>query len=475
MAFQSGVRVSTVRRSHMTDTGWLASQAMGAKRPVRKSAGNTPFEILFWLTVLVVGSLDYFLGVRSAYWLVYIYMVAFSLAVFGAIALQRKAPSDGGQPTGVSMFLCLGFLALLTASTLTQSANTAIVLVGAKVYLPFFIFVLAIACLDRVDGLKAFLRKAFLALPQIQLPFVLYQHFVIAPARRTVKWDAVAGSFGGDSQAGGASAVLMVFVIISIMFAVADLMSRHRSKTYPIVVILTSLIIIALGEMKAALVFLPAALLVQNLPYMIRRPHALLLFVGLAALFTWGYLQIYEDLYWSAGMQRVASMQDRINQMTSYFFDPNFIARSGEVSRGASLQIWLRDPDTDIVNRLFGYGAAASRALSTVAVGQIGLRYGGLDVGATALTQLLWDCGVVGLTMFLVLSFLAIFRAGAAELAEARKASDYPALTYAATIFLFISTIFYNRWIVDQAAEQMILATFLGLAIRQARSVKSAR
>jgi hypothetical protein len=137
--------------------------------------------------------------------------------------------------------------------------------------------------------------------------------------------------------------------------------------------------------------------------------------------------------------------------------------QTGEISRGASIALWIDDQYTDWPNRLIGFGPAASRAKSVVAVGVIAQRFAPLSIAATTLAMLLWDAGVISALLFsgliLVTLVYAMRLIRDENLSATHRAS---ARMVASLLAVFVTMLFYDRALVDEPCTQLLLALLIG-------------
>ena len=275
--------------------------------------------------------------------------------------------------------------------------------------------------------------------------------------------DAIVGTFGGDPYGSGENPTLLLFSIIAILVALEMRQTARLSRTAFAVICAICAANIMLGEVKAAFVLLPLGLVVQQRLGV--RVNWLKAAAGLAFLAVFLVLlgQAYEALFWSDATSGNLAFLEKVQESIGYFFDPNSLNfETGEVSRGASLVVWWNH-DVDVVHRLFGYGIGSTRLDSAVANGVIGLLFAPLDVASTALSQLLWDGGVVG-TLFYIAAMIALY-VRVAKLAR-RATTEVGALqmrTVAAIIALFFPFLIYNRDMLVSPAEQLLIVTLFAL------------
>lgn len=422
---------------------------------------------LLVVTFLLQGLATYFLRFQQAAWLPYLLCLLLSLK---AIRFpDSRAVATGAMPVWNSapvVCLLLYFFSLL-ATTLLNQPPMMQVIIGLKNALPLWVAAVLVyqaASLPKfLDRIWAVLNVAFF----LQVPLVLYQHFVIVPSRRdaeTTGMDAVVGSFGGLIEAGGANATLVIFTLTVMAYHLA-LWARSAASLGRVAIYwIVGLGIIVSGEVKAVLIWIPVVLL-----YVLRRRvlasfGSALISLLMSAVIVAGLFAAYSQLYWTKIAHR--SNADLISRM-NYFFDTgNVNYRSGEISRGASLALWAQDPAADAPRRLLGYGPGASRVSATGGLGEVARRYAPLSIAATSVALLLWDTGVLGLLSFAgVLAstwWLLRKQAGDARLpTRDRAAAD----AFGATVLMLLSLMIYNRGLNDEPSIQLLMAIVLGCAL----------
>lgn len=316
--------------------------------------------------------------------------------------------------------------------------------------------------------------KTLLFVAAVQLPFVFYQHFVVMPQRAAMwAFDAVVGTFGGDPVSGGANITLVLYALVASLYATALYRNSLLQRKRWVAVLGISGIVIILGEVKLVVVLIPTSFFIlyldrfrQNWRSLVR--FTLVVTVGLMAL-----LAFYQAVYWDDSL-RSRGIVESMEKSVSYIVDPyNMTLKTGEVGRFASLHLWWSDPKTDVIQRLVGYGLGASRSRSTVALGEVAQRYWPYDINSTAMAMLLWDAGILGFVCFSSLVLCGAFFAYRLSSAEAIPIQQRAGLRTAssALVCLFIM-IPYNRYIVDQSPEQLLMVFCLGYAMHCYRKWK---
>lgn len=420
--------------------------------------------LLMLLTFVVQGCLTYFLNFEQASWLPGMFCGLIAIRLFVELFRDHAALQRFSHSVLLLPMLCLfGYLGTLLVSSLVETPPVVSVIFGVKNALPFWfvtLFVIAINHQERVRNLFWWLIGAIFFL---QLPLVILQHFVIAPARQAIySWDAVVGTFGGNMEGGGSNSTLTIFAI----WGLAYFGSLYQRALLPLSALLlaagTTLAIIFLGEVKAAFLWLPMAMAITFRKLIFRNVTSFLLAGVLTAGLLVAIWTAYDALYWSSET-KAASTEDRMGEMYYFFDEKQIDPKTGEISRGAALAIWWKDMNSGTHERLIGYGISASRTSATAGSGVVAKRYLPLDVAATTATQLLWETGVIGLLFFCgvlvgipLLAWRELSHPGLSALEGARLES---LMTLS---ILLATTVIYNRYLVDEPPTQLMLALSLG-------------
>jgi hypothetical protein len=172
----------------------------------------------------------------------------------------------------------------------------------------------------------------------------------------------------------------------------------------------------------------------------------------------------YSTLYWQ---QYKANRHGDLISRTEYFFDPtNVNYETGEISRGASIALWVQDQRANLATRLIGYGPGASRISATGGLGVVAQRYVPLQISSTTMAVVLWDSGLLGATAFfcLILFTLLMLRrlSGSPQLSAKEQAA---ADALGAIALVMLSLVFYNTYLNDEPTMQLLLATAVGMGL----------
>jgi hypothetical protein len=399
------------------------------------------------------GLLQFYGNYQGAYLATYIIPPALVVC-----ALLESKLSVGIKLTPVSGIITV-FFAYVVIRAFATAETIGGVLLGIRIYFPIFATWAAIALVGNKELVWRWLERVLLIYPFISLPFVIHQHFVIAPLRPEIGWDAVVGTLTGSQLAGGDSAGLALFASLSILMAIHLMGTRRLSVAMGALVILVAAVDLLMGEVKSIILLLPLMLAVQRGRRFITKPGSSIILVLVILVSMAVATAVYQSLYWST---QKTDLNESISRSFEYMLDTDGVDfESGEVSRGASLSLWW-DHARTTAQTLFGYGPGSTRT-SEVSVGVIAVQFRKIDVGSTLVAQVLWDLGVVGLGLFTVAVLTASRRAAqfARGASTAVNRSRYSLLT-ASFAALGVYTL-YNRSFVDLAAEQFALAMMFAM------------
>lgn len=417
-------------------------------------------NLLSPVTLLVVGVVGYYTGFQQIFWLPYLIATGvFGLHLLKAVRIAPAQPPSPSIKLPLFISLYIAFVASLAFATFINCPSLPVFLVGLKIYLPFFLLTFVVANLRDPGALCERAENFLLILPFIELPFVLHQHYFIMRAGGSIgNWDAVVGTFGGNPEGGGASPVLMLYCILSILTATGMMTARRLSISKALIVVSANLVIILHAEVKAFFLLMPLAFAIQHWRAVISRPLTTVLFAAIIAGGIYGIQHFYFSTYLTNSYYETHSLWEQV-------FDPDAINdTTGEVGRFASVAFWQANSG-DLLHMLAGYGVAATRVKSIVALGVLGERFWPLNIAATSAAALLWESGLIGATLFfatLASAFLTTWRVrfGKDSVSAARMSM------LSATVALLSCFCFYNNTVLDNPAVALLLALSLGLAWR---------
>lgn len=453
--------------------------ALGGLKPVVFFAGimvlipliwfvsaRTLLPLLFVFIFLIQGASSTLLHVKAIAWagsgIAFLFLARVLLEIFLAKLRGKKVtkPWTGAAAIIVAslIYLMLFFFGLATNNETMGQRLSAM-----RFGLPMFGVLLLMANAQLSEGRMRLLWKLILGIMVVQLPMVVYQHFL---GMGEVGWDAVVGSFGP-----GMSAVMVMFSIAALLYALA-LWTRGLIPTslvaFLIVVALANML---LGEVKAIVIWVPVGVVLVMRVRFFRNLGSLIVYSAMLVFFVVGTYSAYRAMYWGERADEGGTVAERATRTSSYFFDPYEIHYdTGEVGRFASLYIWYRDPTIDMVHRLIGYGPGAVAVSQTVGRGVIAKRYRPLAIGSTSLSLLLWDVGVLGALAFVGIFVFAIW-AGWRYVARGEGTPHGLAMvdTSMAMLVLLFTTLIYNRTLLDESSVQLLYLFCVGCIVHQCR------
>ena len=420
------------------------------------------------LSVVISGCIVYFLNIKVGYWIPFGSAILLGVKVILESLTSRKTRESTGRPPLFLVALGAYFFGIVVCTVANKPPFFQLV-VGIKNSIPcwagFFAVAYGFVTWSMVERLWLWL----IALPIAGFPIVLYQHFIIGAGRSVSqsasRFDAVVGTFGGNPEAGGHSATLGLYMVACMVTSLTLYRAGKISKPFFWAAISTSFLSIVLSENKAAFILIPLAFIVCDFDNYVKRPAKFIL-VGLVMAIALGLMyKAYTAMYYDTGIG-TKEAADRVD----YFFDPNLVNReTGEVGRFAALAIWYGDPLYTPIQRIFGYGPAASRAESSVEVGQVAKRYIPWRINATTVSQLLWDQGIFGLVSYLgvligavVYGMLRYRWNGASEDRELLRAA-----TAINAVLVLVSL--HNSHLSNYMQDQFLLTLTLGTALAAGR------
>lgn len=370
--------------------------------------------LTLFTVLLVVGQLTYFANIYQALWIPYGLCALLYLRMPGAYLNSPLTKAKLGQPLVVPI---LFFMGVVVIAALLNRTPLLLAVVGGKGYLMLWALCLLIGLYAvQTERLERGLR---LLMPFIllQVPFVLYQYFVVAPKRSNlgglhgVSWDAVVGSMGGDANGGGASGSMAFMVVLGVLLAFSRWRQGRLRLWQLSCLVLAALLCIGLAEVKVVAVILPLGMLVLFRAEVARRPvRALLGGVATVALVI-GILALYAFQHYDR-QHAPRDLSSLYEESFGYSTDASFINyETGEMGRMAALSFWWHDGfRPDPLRGVLGYGPGASRKASQVAVGEVAQKYK-FAIDRSAASQMLWDLGLAGCLGFAVILALGAWHA----------------------------------------------------------------
>ncbi|MCP5181850.1 MAG: hypothetical protein H6994_18300 [Pseudomonadales bacterium] len=339
--------------------------------------------------------------------------------VIGRIIVRRS----WNQIPPKYILLFVGFFVVLVAGIVLNDVQGDTIFAGTRYYLRYFpVFLLPFAYDYDEQDIRV-LTRLFLALMLIQIPIVLWQRFIFGAG--VVTGDIVTGTFASGTG-------LVVAGIMGILYVFALFLKNRISATAAVVLALLFILPTSLAEAKAAPLLLGGGILV--LLWVSRRSISasklvgisfasalgFLVFVGLyAALYApeegVGYFEVMTDSrfdYHNVGTEDVQFDLNRESRgdLIAKTNPEDAIAKNTRVP-GRFDQIVLPFkilfPD-DIVRLALGVGIGNMSA-TFMSGGKYLELSNRLMLSGTSISQLLWETGVLGTTLYITF-FLLLYR-----------------------------------------------------------------
>lgn len=368
--------------------------------------------VLLWLvlvcTLVVAGSVMYFIPtIEKAWWAVYLMgAMLFVPAILTQITHREPAPPTNFSPTATAalFFMVFGLL-----STVVNKSPTWQVVLEIK---SLFLFAGIWAALASLPIGKETMKRwltGFAVIGLIQWLPALYQYIFVRSSRlmggleSVTASDSVVGTFGGSMESGGLTGALAAYLIMLIVMFLSfyrDGLLRGRRLVLFILLLGTPLLFM---EVKVIFLYLPITLFILYKDTLRHRPLSFftgtLSIVALLALL----LLAYQTFHWSSTGRDLTS---NVEQLFSYSFEEqagDSAYEDGVMTRREVVEFWwhkhsLNDP----IPLFLGHGLGSSRTQG-LTIGNIATQHFPKQIDRTGLAHFLWDVGLLGVTIFLLL------------------------------------------------------------------------
>ena len=431
------------------------------------------------ITIFIVGQLTYFAGIKQALWIPYGLGLLFFLKLPDTYLKNNKLVYTGS--TTISLWVTV-FIAMVFISALLNMTPLMQIVVGSKniIFLWSLYFLIAWGGIssEMIDTLW----KKFSWLVLFQVPILLYQYLVIAPSRSAqggkfgVSWDAVVGGFGGDPMSGGASGTLAFFLVVGLLYFTSllkhGLIPIHKYAFFCI----TILFCLLLAEVKVVVLLVPVGLGVIFAGSILR--HTFKFFFSsvfiVAILLSILVVYEYQKNEVRGHVQNPFDLNVVLDKSFGYSFDSNVINfETREMGRLAAITHWWEENGfEEPLHSVFGYGPGASRIQSTFAVGEVAKKYP-FNINRSALTQLLWEVGLVGVVVFIIIllkaSILSYKVSSTKNISPHRQANLE---TNAAALMMLIVMLPYGRDVLEVPSLTVFMMFMLGMAEHLNKEIK---
>ncbi|MHB1084272.1 MAG: hypothetical protein ACYCZA_05460 [Thiobacillus sp.] len=362
------------------------------------------------------------------------------------------------------VWVALAFMLLAVINSLAQWQGLISFIGGFKRYFQVWGLLFAMTWLVLDQNLIRRFLGFILIVALIQLPFALYELIKLVPIREglvssypgMVPIDVVAGTFGASLYGGGSSGQMATFLIIVFAFLLARWHENALSVGRLAILSIFVLTPLFLGETKVVVILFPLMFLVLYRKELITRPHYALL--GFAVITVMTIAAGYVYLGFLKG-----NLYDEIANTLSY----NVYERGygGYVlNRTTVFSFWLEHQGTDNpVSFFFGNGLGSVQSpYGSLTPGHIAMRYPTYGLGLNAGSTLLWDTGIVGFGLFLLIPGLAWLSANRLRRESTSPTIRADALAIQVAIILLSVHISYSLALLETLSTQIIFTMLLG-------------
>ena len=419
--------------------------------------------IMFVYIFLIQGLADSYFHLRLAIWMgsgmafLFLCRTLMELSNIKALRQEKALPSFG-----VTAIVCAaGLYLLFFFFMLALGQHTLGQLISSvRFSVPMFGVLLAMYCFKLNERRFQLLWMLIFVVTFVQIPPVLYQHFI------QTEWDDVVGTFGF-----GLSPVLVLFSLVAMVYAMARWSYGLMSAKMLALILVVGLHNILMGEVKAVLFWLPLCFMLIMRKRILKNVFAFVGYILLIGVFMVGTVTAYKAMYWGEKGTSGSTIEEKISRRGGYFFNPYEINhKTGEVSRIASLYLWYVDPIPGVMERLVGYGPGASAASESNGLGVVATRYRPLRINSTAFSSLLWDVGILGTLSYVLILIFGVLTAWR-FVRRNRGSPAHMAIvdTSMVTLVLLFTTMIYNRTVVDSIVVQLLLFFCLGSIVQCVR------
>lgn len=376
---------------------------------------------LFWFVVIgglvVVGVAQLYLpGSKHLRYLVPLATLA--LLVHGVMERLGAPEHAKSPPIPPLLWWAIGFLGVAIASTAANWPGVGVAILGVKGYFQMWGLLFALVFVRWTPRLLESLPRAILFVAFVQLPFAVHQYLILVPRRASlgggvVAADVIAGTFGATETGGGANAVLAVFLFV-VLGCLLGLWKKGVLSSLKLVffvpVLLSPLFV---NQTKISAIYLPILFLVIFYDDIVRRPGR---FLAIGAVAGAALVAMVAAIVVLQPNKDIKSWQDLIAWVIERQ-TADIAERAGpgssDLSRFTALTFWAGEhAHANVGHALIGHGLGASRARDAgLDLGDTlaDKEYGGIEIGYTALSALLWDTGIIGLVLVLGM-FYSAFR-----------------------------------------------------------------
>lgn len=421
-------------------------------------------RIAVWIILpigMMSGSLMAILGTTKIAWAISLLsMMLMLLAIIRLIVGVKNIPTF--------FWLALAFMLFTISASVVQGVSLNELASGFKRYFQMFGLMFALILLDfKAEDRQRWLTL-MLVMALLQLPFCLYQYFILVPIYRGVylssgSYDVVAGTMGGSLESiSNNGADMAAFLIMTLAF----LLARYRAKlvSFRMTIVLSVILLapLALSENKIVVFLLPLTWFVIMRKEFAKKPvwFFLQFFGVLLIVFTLGAVYIGMNV----GHGGINTPEKVLDDVISYNVGSKGHGESTRLNRTTVFSFWWENQGwQDPISALIGNGLGSSMSnLQSPVQGRLGIKYFGWGIDLTSASVLLWETGFLGLLLFLSILVSAWISAGRLWSSVAEPSVRADALAIQTCIIIFAIFLPYESSLTDVLTFQLIMAFVLG-------------
>ncbi len=379
--------------------------------------------LLFWIAILVsliVAGLAqlYLPQLQLIRWAIIPVTFALLLHAFLQLFQPVTQQENISRTMPVIVGISIAFILINVFSAVLNLQTLPSFITGFKGYFQVWGLLFAMAYIGWDKRLMEItLPRVIFIIALIQIPFALHQYLFVVPSRvgivrGLVPIDIVSGTFGGSVLGGGANAVLAAYMFVVWSCVLALWKNKVISLTRMLVISAILLSPVLINEAKVSVVYVVAVFLT-----VFRRGSFknMLRFIGIGFVSFAIVAIMLAAFVRHAPEGKVESWSDLIAYTYEYNVEKDD-AFGDKLSRGGAIKLWMQEHGS-LTHTLFGYGVGATRSEERNQLAQqLGINnpasYG---VGAIAIVAVLWESGITGLLVMIMLFFVAFRTAGKLE------------------------------------------------------------
>ena len=399
-------------------------------------------------------------GLHRVLWAVS--MMALLLFVPGLLNLFSFNPN---QKKHIPLFIWLALVFLLYAVivSIAQLYGLSEFLTGFKRYFQTFGLLIALVTLANTKQDFDQWLKLLLIIALLQLPFALFERFLLVPLRGGLAaggeaTDIVAGTMGANIEGGSPNAIMVTFVLIAAAFVFSrwkvGLIETSRATLLALILILP----LALGETKVVIVMLPILAFVLLRKDIKQQPTKYIpLFIALIALtfvFAFIYFHFLEDSNIVDGLMGILAY----NVEEKLGYGKLLLNRTTVMTFWAKFHGW-QDP----TSFLFGHGLGSSYG-NGIDAGHIARLYPNYGINLTTISTLLWDLGIVGLFLYVSIYVTAWVQMSKVWRQSKNNQVKADCIAIQVGISLTLFFLIYSDSQVNLLVHELMIAVMLGYA-----------